>query len=352
MRRNTSIAVLGSAQAVQRGMLWGQAVADSIWVARQSDGFTPAMAPFMGSATLGFWRPTPPGNLSGSGPQFATMTPWVLTRPSQFRPAPPPALASADYAADYNETRMWGGATGSLRQPDDADVARFWSGNGTLYWNRIATQLAAARHRTLVENAHLFAVLHIAMADSSIATWDAKYRYVFWRPVTAISSLDDDGNASTDPDPSWTPSSRRRPIPNIRRAIQLWLALPRPFSVQCSATMPRSTRAQKSCRALCGHSSAFRAPSRRWPTRASTAGCTSGPRAYAAAPLGARSPGSFCDTRCVRCTAVGATAATTTSDPIAFTLVTLLLMALGLMAAWLPARRASRIDPWAAMRAE
>ncbi len=205
MRRNASIAVLGSAQAVQRGMLWGQAVADSIWVARQSDGFTPAMAPFMGSATLGFWRPTPPGNLSGSGPQFATMTPWVLTRPSQFRPAPPPALASADYAADYNETRMWGGASGSLRQPDDADVARFWSGNGTLYWNRIATQLAAARHRTLVENAHLFAVLHIAMADSSIAAWDAKYRYVFWRPVTAISSLDDDGNASTDPDPSWTP---------------------------------------------------------------------------------------------------------------------------------------------------
>ena len=108
MRRDASIAVLGSAQAVQRGTLWGQAVADSIWAARQSDGFTPAMAPFMGSATLGFWRPTPPDNLSGSGPQFATMTPWVLARPS-----PPPALASAEYAADYNETRMWGGAIGA-----------------------------------------------------------------------------------------------------------------------------------------------------------------------------------------------------------------------------------------------
>ena len=81
----------------------------------------------------------------------------------------------------------------------------FWSGNGTLFWTRIATQLAAARHQTLVENAHLFAVLHIAMADASIACWDAKYRYVFWRPVTAIRSLDDDGNASTDPDPSWAP---------------------------------------------------------------------------------------------------------------------------------------------------
>lgn len=205
MRRDTSMAAIGSTHAVQRGTLWGQAVADSIWAARQSDGFTPPMAPFIGSATLGFWRPTPSANASGAGPQFATMTPWVLARPSQFRPPPPPALASAEYAADYNETRMWGGATGSLRQADDSDVAVFWSGNGTLYWTRIATQLAMGRHRTLVENAHLFAVLHIAMADASIAAWDAKYRYVFWRPVTAIRSLDEDGNDSTDPDPTWTP---------------------------------------------------------------------------------------------------------------------------------------------------
>ena len=144
MRRDTSIAVLGSAQAVQRGMLWGQAVADSIWAARQSDGFTPAMAPFMGSATLGFWRPTPPGNLSGSGPQFATMTPWVLTRPSQFRPAPPPALASAEYAADYNETRMWG------EQQDLCDnrTTPMWRGSGaaTAPCTGTASQLSSPRH--------------------------------------------------------------------------------------------------------------------------------------------------------------------------------------------------------------
>ena len=69
----------------------------------------------------------------------------------------------------------------------------------------MASDLALQHHLTSHENAHLFAVLHVALADASIATWDAKYRYVFWRPVTAIRSPDDDGNDETAPDPTWSP---------------------------------------------------------------------------------------------------------------------------------------------------
>jgi hypothetical protein len=65
--------------------------------------------------------------------------------------------------------------------------------------------MAANRHTTLSENARLFALVNIAMADAAIACWDAKYHYVFWRPITAIALADTDGNPATMPEPGWTP---------------------------------------------------------------------------------------------------------------------------------------------------
>jgi hypothetical protein len=214
-QRDASIAALGSKEspnAIQAGISWGQTVADAMWAYRSNDGFGPPPPPFVGvlgivgtPAAIGVWRPTPTVNAPGAGPQFATMTPWVLKRASQFRLPPPNALTSAEYAADYNEIKTMGAYSGSSRTADESEYVLFWAGNTPLYWNRIALQISAERSLTLTENAHLFALLNVTMTDALIACWDSKYRYVFWRPITAIRAGDLDGNAATDPDPVWRP---------------------------------------------------------------------------------------------------------------------------------------------------
>jgi hypothetical protein len=214
-QRNASLAALAlteEANSIAAGVAWGQTVADAIWAWRLTDGNAPAPAPFLGVQSIvglpgavGFWRPTPLANggpgASGAGPQYASMTPWVLTRPSLFRLPPPLALNSPEYATDLNELKVMGIFSGSGRTQDQSDLALFWAGNTPLYWNRIAAQLSAARGLTLTENAHLFALLNVSMADAAIACWDGKYRYVFWRPITAIRA----GLTPADADPAWVP---------------------------------------------------------------------------------------------------------------------------------------------------
>ena len=216
-QHDASLAALAStekAQSIAAGVAWGQTVADAIWAWRLTDGIAPAPPPFLGvqsivgtPAATGAWRPTPQGlpnqlpGVSGAGPQFATMTPWVLTRPSQFRLPPPPALNNPVYAADVDELFKMGVYSGSGRSQDQSDLALFWAGNTPLYWNRIAAELSKERGLTLTENAHLFALLNVSMADAAIACWDGKYRYVFWRPITAIR----EGIVPADSDPAWIP---------------------------------------------------------------------------------------------------------------------------------------------------
>lgn len=214
-QHDASLAALAStekAQSITAGVAWGQSVADAIWAWRLTDGIAPPPPPFLGvqsivgtPAALGAWRPTPmagglPG-APGAGPQFASMTPWVLTRPSLFRLPPPLALNSPEYAADLDELFKMGVYTGSGRTSDESELALFWAGNTALYWNRITSQLSMERGLTLTENARLFALLNVTMADAAIACWDSKYRYVFWRPITAIRT----GLISADADPTWIP---------------------------------------------------------------------------------------------------------------------------------------------------
>jgi hypothetical protein len=224
-RLAVSLAVLGeqeSSAAIASGLAWGQTVADAILLWRSTDGFTPAPPPFLGGTAVGQWRPTPPAFAPGAVPQFAYMTPWAIVAPSQFRPAGPPALTSARYAKDFNETKTMGNMLSTTRTPDQTVYAWFWaSATASFLWNNVAVSLVNSassdpdqdgdrhshdgHHDSSLQEARLLAQLNVAIADATIACWDAKYTYVSWRPVTAIPLADTDGNPNTLADPAWMP---------------------------------------------------------------------------------------------------------------------------------------------------
>jgi hypothetical protein len=110
-QRALSLAMIASgpasenSESIQRGIEWGDTVAAAILSWRSTDGIAPAPPPFFGVNAIGVWRSTPPAFLPFAGLQFATMRPWMISSPSQFRPAGPPALSSAQYAVDFNETK-------------------------------------------------------------------------------------------------------------------------------------------------------------------------------------------------------------------------------------------------------
>ena len=130
--------------------------------------------------------------------------------PGAFRPVGPPDLESPRYFAELEEVRTLGAAVDSARTPEQTEIARFWAdGAGTEtppgHWNSIAREVSASTGNTLEQNARLFALLNVAMADGAICAWDAKYTYNFWRPVTAI-------RASVDP--AWSSFIPTPPFPD------------------------------------------------------------------------------------------------------------------------------------------
>jgi hypothetical protein len=209
-----SDAAVGNSYSVVRGIAWGQIVANAILVWRSTDGFDPSPSNYQGSNALGKWRPTPPAFAPGLFPSLAHTLPFAIPSPSSYRPAGPPALTSAQYAADLNEVKVIGELTSTLRTADQTEAARFWQGTAPTFWNRAAATAARQQHTTLSDNARLFALLNVAMADAAISCWDAKYFYEFWRPITAIRLASTDGNPDTVEQADWTPLIVTPPFPD------------------------------------------------------------------------------------------------------------------------------------------
>ncbi len=214
-----ALAAIPNGPAKTGGVALGRAAAAAILAMRAADGFdTPPVDPNYQEGTApGEYRYTP-GTPFAFAPHLGEdLAPFVLTRGSQFRPGPPYPLTSRKYAADVNEIQDLGGddiTTPSDRTAEQTEIALFWVESSPLAWNRLARTVATAEGIDLWDSARLFGLLNVAMTDGYIGTFEAKYHYRFWRPVTAIRLADIDGNPATIADPTWTPLLPNPPIPD------------------------------------------------------------------------------------------------------------------------------------------
>lgn len=200
-----------------KGMTYGVRCARSMARLRANDGWD-MHVPYEPSDIPGLWVPTPPAFAPAALPQWGLVTPFCMDSGEQFRVPEPPDIASEAYAADFNEVKSLGSAGSLTRTADQTEIALFWvDGPGTAtppgHWLVIAQGVSEQEGLSLIENARLFALLGLAEGDAGVCSWDNKYAYEHWRPVTAIHRADEDGNAATEPDPAWTPLIPTPPFP-------------------------------------------------------------------------------------------------------------------------------------------
>jgi hypothetical protein len=206
------LAAIPKGTAKRDGIAIGRASAQAILLMRARDGADAADIDDTPSPGMGRWEATPPEHRRALMPGWTSVTPFAMQSAAQFAPPPPPALHSAQYARDYEEVRRLGGEHSDARTEEQTQIARYWSSNAGAFWNEIARLVVNARQHDgnagnnldTWQRARMFAMLNTAMADGFVSAWEAKYRYRYWRPITAIHRGEADGNPATRQDAGWT----------------------------------------------------------------------------------------------------------------------------------------------------
>ena len=214
------LAMVSNPQRLQNSINVGQAAAAAIIALRANDGSTSAATPYTPGTEPGDYQPTAVLPVPGFVllPGWGNVTPFAMAAGNQFVGDGPPALTSAEYTADYNEVKDYGSATSTVRTTNQTAEARFWIENPPTVFNRVAQREIINQDLDLWQAARGMALTQIAFADAIISTWNAKFTYNFWRPITAIRNGDIDGNDATVADPTWTPLNVTPPFPEYNSA--------------------------------------------------------------------------------------------------------------------------------------
>ena len=195
-----------------RGIDLGRRAARAILSRREGDGWDlPGTYTF--ETGPGAYQTTPPWDGFVAQPGFRLARPFGVQAPDALRAPPPPALNSKAYTAAFDEVKAFGRLDSGVRTPDQTGYAVWWMEFAEGSVNRLARQLVTERQTHLWRAARLFALLNMALFDTYVTVWDAKYEHNHWRPYTAVRHADTDGNEATTADRSWEPLRTTPPFP-------------------------------------------------------------------------------------------------------------------------------------------
>lgn len=204
--------------ATTNGLALGRSAALSLLEKRADDGAN-TQIPYIPSAEPGQWRRTGPFFRPPLDPHWRSVRLFCLPEKEPYVVPPPPGLDSPEYASALEEVQSIGSVDSTMRTAYQSETAIFWSDFSYTamppgHWHEIAADLMRERGSDLATNARLFALLSLSQADAAIVTWEGKYRYNFWRPVTAIGRADEDGNPDTVADQAWDSWLAAPPFPD------------------------------------------------------------------------------------------------------------------------------------------
>ena len=218
--------------AGQRSVELGHAAATAVLYSRKGDQWD-SRAEYrfhpMGPGVYAEFREhsgTPEGFVFGAG--YASVTPFALMRPDQFRVGPPPAIDSKEYAAAFEEVKEVGGFASRTRTADQTHLAMWWKEFAEASHNRLARDLVVRDRVELRRAVRLFALLNMSIFDGYVSSFDSKFVYNHWRPYTAIHWADQDNNPATELDAQWN---------NLHRHTYAFPSYPSAHGTVCGAAM-------------------------------------------------------------------------------------------------------------------
>ncbi len=204
-----SLAAIPDGAAKDDGIAIGQAAANAIITQRAGDVLSGDGGYVVLPPGPGVWEPNvlPDGSaVPPMDPWMRNLTPFLRVDPAQYDPGPPPALDDPAYLADLAEVMDIGGAASATRTAEQTAIANFWGTNMVIQAQTSYRDVAQTRGLNLLDTARLMAMGNMVASDSLITTFNSKYEYSFWRPVTAIQHTNADGAYSADPLNSWMPA--------------------------------------------------------------------------------------------------------------------------------------------------